>query len=111
MILYPSSIAISDPPKDDIDIWPETDLYLRARWLGGKSAKSLPDRIAASRAKYSSSLLRPISPKLSEDPACRQKSRCLLALQILLPKIPALWIMHQRSGGFCLRPTRPGRYN
>ena len=73
MILDPSNIAISDPPNEEMDIWPEIDLYLRARWQGGKSAKSLPDRMAANRARYSSSLLRPISLRLSEDLACRQR--------------------------------------
>ena len=40
--------------------------------LGGKLAKSLPDLMAANSARYSSSLLRPISAKLSEDLICRQ---------------------------------------
>ena len=69
----PSNIAISDPTNEVIDIWPEIDLYLLAMWQGGKSAKSWPERIAASKARYSSSLLRPISFRLSEDLACRQR--------------------------------------
>ena len=112
MILDPSNIAISDPPNEEIDIWPEIDLYLRARWQGGKSVKSLPDRMAANRAKYSSSLLRPISLKLSEDLACRQRiavSACMAnssAENILPPST-----MHRLLGGSCLQPIPLGRCN
>ena len=72
IILDPSNIAISDPSNEVIDIYSEINLYLLAKWLGGKLAKFLPDRRAASNARYSSSLLRPISFRLSEDLACRQ---------------------------------------
>ena len=48
MILDPSSIAISEPSNEVIEIWSEIDLYFLAAWQGGKLAKSLPDLTAAS---------------------------------------------------------------
>ena len=60
-------MAISDPSNEVIDICSELDLYLLAKWLGGKLTKFLPDQRAASNAIYSSSHWRAILFRLSEE--------------------------------------------